>query len=97
MTLVKLFVCLEIVHAFLLSEDFLSRMPSECQTVWIKIRPDFLSAAYGSKLFPKLSVDDTSKKVKDSDSPCENGSCRIVFTFSIKLRAHLSNNVHVNI
>ena len=46
------FACWEILHAFLSSADFfqnqlfrkiLSGLPSECQTVWIQIRPDPLS------------------------------------------------------
>ena len=48
----KLFAYWEILHAFLSSADFfenplfrkiISVIPSECQTVWIQIRPDILS------------------------------------------------------
>ena len=48
----ELFAPLVNLHVFLSSADFfkinffkeiLSRIPSECQTVWIQIRPDALS------------------------------------------------------
>ena len=53
----------EIFHAFLSSADFFkinlfrkknSVIPSECQTVWIQIRPDICQAWSGSNLFAKV-------------------------------------------
>ena len=51
---IKIFACWVILHAFLSFVDFLfvnslvqknpSEIPSECQTVWIQIRPNVLLA-----------------------------------------------------
>ena len=62
----KRFAYWVIFHAFLSAADFLEinffekffqEYQSWCQTAWIQIRPDILSARFGSKLFAKLSVD----------------------------------------
>ena len=57
------FTCWVILHALLSSANFfqnqlfqkiLSGIPSECQTVWIQIRPDICRAWSGYKLFANV-------------------------------------------
>ena len=70
---IYLFLCWIILHAFLLSNDFffqnqlfqklISGIPSECQTVWIQIRPDKLSGLiWVHFLLLSLSADNTSRQ-----------------------------------
>ena len=44
-------------------EKILSRIPSECQTVWTLIRPDeIVGPDLGPNCFPRLSADDTGRQ-----------------------------------
>ena len=69
--------CWVILHAFLLSTDFfqhkffrkiLSGLPSECQTVWIQLRPN--KPDLGPNCLQRLSADNTCQKELIDVLPC---------------------------
>ena len=43
-------------------QNILSGIPSECQTVWIKIRLDIVRPDVGAKSLQRLSADGTSRQ-----------------------------------
>ena len=68
MEILHIFFCHLLIFVKIVFKKFFQENPSEFQTVWIQIRPDFLLGMIWFQIVCKLSAEDTSRQ-RDNPYP----------------------------